>query len=69
MGRPRSRTRSLDDETHITCPYCFEAQLLVVDPATEGELVQDCDVCCHPMRLRVARDDDGALSVDVSRAE
>jgi uncharacterized protein YbaR (Trm112 family) len=63
------RTRSLVDETHVTCPYCHQTQLLVVDPETEGELVQDCDVCCRPWRVWVARDGDGELSVEVTRGE
>jgi hypothetical protein len=64
-----SRRRSLEDETNVTCPYCSKTQLLVVDPETQGELVQDCDVCCHPWRLWVSRDEEGALVIDVSRAQ
>ncbi len=63
------RTRSLSDETSVTCPYCYESQLLVVDPETEGEMVQDCDVCCQPWRVWVSRDADGDLDVQVSRAQ
>lgn len=57
----------MDDEAWVTCPFCFEAQVLVVDPGTRGQFVQDCDVCCHPWTVHVSRDDDGNLSVDVSR--
>lgn len=59
----------MDDETYVTCPYCNEQQLLVVDPDTEGSFVQDCDVCCRPWSVDVARDADGALDVRVSRAQ
>jgi hypothetical protein len=57
------------DEIFVTCPHCFETQLLVVDPETRGEMVQDCDVCCRPWLVRVDRDEDGALVVDVSPAQ
>jgi hypothetical protein len=57
------------DETTVTCPYCFETQLLVVDPETSGEMVQDCDVCCRPWLVRVERDADGELVVEVSAAQ
>jgi uncharacterized protein YbaR (Trm112 family) len=61
------RRSSLVDEAQVTCPYCHQTQLLVVDPQTEGDFEQDCDVCCRPWRVFVARDDDGELSVEISR--
>lgn len=45
------------------CPYCGEAIELVVDAsAGAAEYVEDCPVCCRPMRvgLEVA---EGAISV------
>ena len=34
------------------CPYCGEACLLVIDPTEVGqELIEDCQVCCRPMRV------------------
>ncbi|MBK7579630.1 MAG: CPXCG motif-containing cysteine-rich protein [Myxococcales bacterium] len=65
---PKRRRVSLEDETTVTCPYCSSSQLLVVDPDTTGELVQDCDVCCHPWTVMISRDDDGVLDVSVTRA-
>jgi len=58
----------MDDEATVVCPYCSEAQLLVVDPETSGSFVQDCDVCCRPWQVHVSRDPDGRLVVDVSQA-
>ncbi len=65
----RKRPARLDDEVTVTCPYCHEAQLLVVDPETAGGFVQDCDVCCHPWQVEVHRDDAGGLLVSVERAQ
>jgi len=59
----------LDDETQVVCPYCFESQLLVVDPSTEGSFVQDCDVCCRPWEVSISRELDGSLRADVQRAQ
>ena len=67
--KKKKRVASLEDETTVVCPYCAEAQLLVVDPETEGGFVQDCDVCCRPWSVHVNRLADGSLSVDVGRAE
>jgi transposase-like protein len=57
------------DEATVTCPYCSEPQLVVVDPETSGDMVHDCDVCCRPWLLRVSRDGEGNLTVDASRAQ
>ena len=53
----------------VTCPYCFEQTELELDPATEGEFVYDCPVCCNPWQVRVTRDDEGNPSVDLDRAD
>ena len=57
------------DTSEVICPYCFERIEVYVDPETEGELVQDCDVCCRPWELHVARTEDGELSIQVIRAQ
>ena len=58
----------LDDEATVICPWCHQAQLLVVDPQSVGRLDQDCDVCCRPWAVHVSRDEEGRLSVWVERA-
>lgn len=52
-----------------TCPYCFELVEMELDPMTTGSFVHDCAVCCHPWQVRVHRDADGDVSVDVQRAQ
>ena len=58
------------DETQlVTCPYCGEEIELYVELDVRGSYVQDCEVCCNPWMVRVSREEDGAMSVDVSRAD
>lgn len=59
---------TLDDEAIVQCPHCCESQLLVIDPETLGQFVQDCDVCCNPWTVTVARAEDGTLTVQVETA-
>ena len=59
----------MDELTDVICPYCGEQVELYVDPDTAGELVQDCDVCCHPWRVIVERDASGGARVWVERAQ
>ncbi len=61
------RTDELEDETQVTCPWCYQSQLLYVDPGSQGLFVQDCDVCCRPWTVHVQREG-GALHVTVERS-
>ena len=58
-----------EDVVRVQCPYCFQAVEVYVDPETAGEMVQDCEVCCHPWQLVVWRDGTGRLSVQANRIE
>ena len=68
--RRKSKRRDRDpDSAAVTCPYCAEDLELHVDPDVSGSYVQDCEVCCNPWQITVERDEDGALSVVVDRAQ
>ena len=56
------------DATQVQCPYCMQWVEFYVDPGTEGELVEDCEVCCRPWRVFVTRSG-SVLHVDVTRAQ
>ena len=49
----------------VQCPYCFEILEILVDADTEGDLVQDCEVCCHPWQIKVRRTRTGAPEVEI----
>ena len=58
----------MEDRFTVTCPYCGEELEIYVEPDVRGTLIQDCEVCCNPWRVRVhgARED---RWVDVARAD
>ncbi|MSR64421.1 MAG: CPXCG motif-containing cysteine-rich protein [Verrucomicrobiae bacterium] len=38
----------------IACPYCMETITIMIDTSGgDCELVQDCEVCCRPIRLQI----------------
>jgi hypothetical protein len=41
-------------EPTLSCPYCGEAIEVYVDPGggEQQEYIEDCSVCCRPIRLR-----------------
>ncbi|WP_127471653.1 CPXCG motif-containing cysteine-rich protein [Thiomicrorhabdus aquaedulcis] len=61
---------NLDLQTkRIQCPYCWETIKIVIDPShlEPGEpqdYIEDCFVCCQPIRLIVSTDHDGYIEVD-----
>lgn len=59
----------MEDGWLVVCPYCCEEVEIALDPMSTGVLVQDCEVCCHPWELFIARDEEGQLSVEVRRAQ
>lgn len=57
------------DSVLIQCPYCWEMLEICVDPSVrEQEYVEDCQVCCQPILLKVIVDDDLTPTVE-ARAE
>jgi hypothetical protein len=56
------------DEFPVQCPYCGEQVTIYIEPDVRGTLVQDCEVCCNPWRVRVSGVDDERV-VEVARAD
>ena len=52
----------------VTCPYCGEDGEIYVEPEIRGVLVQDCEVCCNPWRVRVSTDGENRY-VEVTRGD
>ncbi len=47
-------------EHAAACPYCGESILLLVDDsAGDQQYIEDCQVCCRPIRVDVQLDVDG----------
>lgn len=56
------------DDIEIECPYCGERLELSIEPDVFGALVQDCEVCCNPWRVRVYGSGEDR-DVEVGRAD
>jgi NMD protein affecting ribosome stability and mRNA decay len=62
------RNHSMQDQFIIICPYCGESVEIYLEPDVEGNLVQDCAVCCNPWEVNVG-DDGESRYVSVSRSD
>lgn len=41
-------------QTEIACPHCGESFPLQIDTSLpEQSIVEDCNVCCHPVALTI----------------
>jgi uncharacterized Zn finger protein len=63
------RERTVETEVDVQCPYCGELVAMTVEADVGGTFIQDCEVCCHPWRVRVQRGRHGELSIVVNRAD
>jgi hypothetical protein len=54
-------------EVDVSCPSCGEPVSLWIDSdgGTRQRYIEDCAVCCRPMQVVVALDEDGEASVQV----
>jgi hypothetical protein len=58
------------EEARATCPHCWEEISLVLDLSVpEQDYVEDCPVCCHPMRIIVSADDGELASLTVESTD
>ena len=58
----------MDDVFSVDCPYCGETVDIYLEPDVRGTLIQDCEVCCNPWKVRVVREGDERY-VEVERAD
>ena len=53
------------ESAHINCPYCGEPLEIVIDASvSHQEYVEDCQVCCKPMKLRIRIGDEGEPNIE-----
>ena len=44
---------------YFSCPYCWERISMVLDMSVRGQtFIEDCEVCCHPIQVHYAVEDD-----------
>jgi hypothetical protein len=58
----------MSEEFFVTCPYCGEEVEIYLEPDVHGTLIQDCEVCCNPWRVRIVGSGDERY-VEVTRSD
>lgn len=58
------------EERVIDCPCCGARFTALVDPSEANcEYIQDCEVCCRPLRFVLRGDADGEIALQVQRED
>lgn len=56
----------MEDTASFDCPVCGTGQWLDVPADLRAETMHsDCAICCNPLLVRVERESDGSLFVEV----
>ncbi len=53
------------ESAHVDCPYCGEPLEITIDPSVgQQDDLEDCQVCCQPIQLRIRVSADGQARID-----
>ena len=54
-------------EHFFQCPFCWERISMLIDLSVEHQsFIEDCEVCCRPMEVRVQTRNDEIISFDIN---
>jgi hypothetical protein len=57
-----------ETETEIHCPFCGEPIVVLVDTSVpRQEYIEDCQVCCRPIRFEIISEEGELVSLSVGR--
>jgi transcription elongation factor Elf1 len=57
-------------EHSFQCPYCGEEISMVLDTSVRRQTyVEDCEVCCHPIEISYAIEEDALIEFSAKSLE
>ena len=58
----------MQEEAQITCPFCWETLSILLDLSIpEQDYIEDCQVCCRPIRIRYTSVDGVLASLEAEQ--
>jgi len=56
------------EEYFFQCPYCWEEISMLMDSSVENQTyIEDCEVCCNPIEVKVVFDNFELVSLDIEQ--
>ncbi len=57
-------------EHHFQCPYCWQDISMLLDSSVSNQsYIEDCEVCCNPIQLRVVFQNKELIEFEVDSIE
>jgi len=61
---------NLEESTEITCPHCWESLTIMLDLSVPAQdYIEDCQVCCQPIRIAYTCADGELLSISAEQSD
>jgi hypothetical protein len=61
---------NLEEAAEITCPHCWESLTIMLDLSVpEQDYIEDCQVCCQPIRIAYTCADGELLSISAEQSD
>lgn len=58
------------EEYFFTCPYCLQEISMLIDVSQpEQEYIEDCEVCCNPIEVKVSTENREITNIQVFSIE
>ena len=58
------------EDHSFTCPWCWQTVTMVLDLSDPSQdYVEDCEVCCRPIRIRVRAEDGELIGFEADQLE
>jgi hypothetical protein len=58
----------VQEEAQITCPFCWESLTILLDLSLpEQDYIEDCQVCCQPIRIVYSSEDSVLLNLEAQQ--
>jgi hypothetical protein len=51
-------------EHFFMCPHCWQEISMLLDPGYSQTYVEDCEVCCNPIELKVSFEEGELVSFE-----
>jgi len=68
-ARVSAHLQHMQDVARLRCPWCGERFETLVDASVgDADYIEDCPVCCRPIEMHLAVDDDG-IRLDAGRED
>lgn len=60
----------MEEEYYFTCPYCWQRISILLDLSVpEQSYVEDCEVCCRPILVSYAVEDEEIVAFDAEQSQ